>query len=339
MWRSPISGNGQPDAASVPRERVRVGIALPEAAVSAQWRDALRGQGFALAQSLAGLEDPAAVLDPADWDALIAGAASEPLLLRLAALGADRPVCFVLVENDDLVLIEKCFALGADDVFSVRLSPEILASRLLKHLRDRRAMALLSEGTVRAQRLFLNVVKVMVKVLETKDEYTKFHSDNVARYSRMIAVRLGLSAQEVYNAGLAGLLHDFGKIGVSEKILNKPSRLTEQEFAVIKRHPSIGSLILESIAGLEDVIPGIKYHHERWDGRGYPDGLQGEEIPVLGRIVGLADAYDTLTSDRTYHRRLPQEEAVAEIRRCAGTQFDPKVVEAFLASLQSSKAG
>ena len=312
---------------------LRLGILSGDPAQAERLRAALGSAGEEGARVLG------AVPGEAVWDALLVACpeGSESLLASAAAGPlSDRPVVFALLSSEDLPQVERCFALGADDVFSDRLNPALLVMRLRKHLEDRATLAKLEALNERSGRLFLNIVKVMVKVLETKDEYTKFHSDNVAKYSRMIAARMGLPKDDVYHAGLAGILHDFGKIGVAEKILNKPSRLTEQEFAVIKRHPSIGSLILESISGLERVIPGIKYHHERFDGRGYPEGLKGEEIPVLGRIVGIADAFDTLTSERTYHRRVSKEEAILEMQRCAGTQFDPRVVTAFVDVLQNT---
>ncbi len=314
------------DRAPLDRSLVRVGVFSSQSETAHRWKALLHAQGYAQTVAFSSPDTP-----PVAWDAvLIHCPPGGESLLELFSTSTPIPVRFALIEAEDLRLVERCFSLGADDVFSQSLNAEILGERLARHLRDRAALVELSEVHERTHRHFLNIVKVMVKVLETKDEYTKFHSDNVARYSRMIAARVGMDRDAVYKAGLAGILHDFGKIGVAEKILNKPSRLTEQEFAIIKRHPSIGSLILETISGLEGVIPGIKYHHERWDGRGYPDGLKGEEIPLMGRIVGLADAYDTLTSDRTYHRRLPQDVAVAEIRRCAGTQFDPALVTAFV---------
>src|SRR5437764_14234975 len=129
---------------------------------------------------------------------------------------------------------------------------------------------------------------------------------------------------------MAGLLHDVGKIGVPEAVLQKTGRLTPEEFDEIKKHPEIGARILRDVKQLEDILPGVLHHHERYDGRGYPSGLAGENIPRMGRIICLADCFDAMTSSRTYRKALPLEVALTEIRRCSGTQFDPVLSEAFL---------
>jgi HD-GYP domain-containing protein (c-di-GMP phosphodiesterase class II) len=129
---------------------------------------------------------------------------------------------------------------------------------------------------------------------------------------------------------MAGLLHDVGKIGVPEAVLQKTGRLTDEEFAQIKKHPEIGARILKDIKQVEDIIPGVLHHHERMDGKGYPAGLAGENIPLLGRVICLADCFDAMTSSRTYRKALPLEVALTEIRRCAGTQFDPVLADHFL---------
>jgi len=129
---------------------------------------------------------------------------------------------------------------------------------------------------------------------------------------------------------MAGLLHDVGKIGVPEAVLQKAGRLTNEEFEQMKRHPGVGAKILADIKQVEDIIPGVLHHHERYDGKGYPAGLSGQEIPLMGRIICLADCFDAMTSNRTYRRALPLEVALCEIRRCSGTQFDPTLAESFL---------
>jgi len=129
---------------------------------------------------------------------------------------------------------------------------------------------------------------------------------------------------------MAGLLHDVGKIGVPESVLQKTGRLTPEEFDQMKKHPQIGARILQDIKQIADIIPGVLSHHERYDGKGYPFGLAGENIPHMGRIICLADCFDAMTSNRTYRKALPLEVALTEIRRCAGTQFDPALTEAFL---------
>jgi HD-GYP domain-containing protein (c-di-GMP phosphodiesterase class II) len=148
--------------------------------------------------------------------------------------------------------------------------------------------------------------------------------------SRHLAVQIGLTDAQVERIYMAGLLHDVGKIGVPEAVLQKPGKLTAEEFEQMKKHPEIGARILADIKQVKDILPGVLHHHERYDGKGYPHGLAGENIPQMGRILCLADCFDAMTSNRTYRKALPLEVALAEIRRCSGTQFDPSLAEAFL---------
>ncbi|MCE5327293.1 MAG: HD domain-containing protein [Planctomycetaceae bacterium] len=181
------------------------------------------------------------------------------------------------------------------------------------------------------QDLLMGVLHALTASIDAKDPYTCGHSLRVAKLSRQLALACGYPRDKAERLYLCGLLHDIGKIGVPERILCKTARLTDEEYDVIKRHPGIGAKILTGIRQLEDVAVGIVTHHERLDGRGYPNALKGEEIPMDGRIVGLADAFDALTSDRVYRKALSPEQVIAEIRRCTGTQFDPLVVEKLLA--------
>ncbi len=181
------------------------------------------------------------------------------------------------------------------------------------------------------EELMLGALHALTASIDAKDPYTCGHSRRVALISRRIAQEIGLSDAEVQRIYLSGLLHDVGKIGVPEGVLCKPGRLTDEEYDSMKRHPGIGANILSGIRALEDVLPGIFTHHERPDGRGYPQGLAGDAFPLQGRIVGLADGFDAMTSNRTYRKALSLETVVAEIRRCAGAQFDPHLVEVFLA--------
>jgi HD-GYP domain-containing protein (c-di-GMP phosphodiesterase class II) len=155
----------------------------------------------------------------------------------------------------------------------------------------------------------------------------------VGRYSETIAPELGLSDELVERIRLAGILHDVGKIAVPDAVLSKPGKLTEDEYEQMKKHPEIGALIVDG-AELKDVASWVMAHHERPDGLGYPKGLYGEEIPLEARILAVADAYEAMTVDRVYREALPVETARAELRRCAGTQFDPRVVEVFLTALE-----
>jgi len=184
--------------------------------------------------------------------------------------------------------------------------------------------------------LFIGSLKALTSSIDAKDTYTHGHSERVAFISRWIAEHL--SEQEPQEEGqihkvyLAGLLHDIGKIGIEEAVLRKNGKLTEQEFSRIKKHPSIGAGILREIQQMRDIVPGVLCHHERVDGRGYPNGLVGEKIPLTGKIVGLADSFDAMTSKRTYRNAMTVEQALAEIERGLGTQFDEKLGRIFLES-------
>jgi response regulator RpfG family c-di-GMP phosphodiesterase len=175
-----------------------------------------------------------------------------------------------------------------------------------------------------------DTIKALAGALESKDFYTRHHSDRTVAHAELTGRRLGLSLEERLHLRYAAILHDIGKIGIPEGILNKPARLTEEEYTLMKRHPLIGAAIVEHIAFLHPVIPLIRHDHERWDGLGYPDGIKGEEIPLGARIIAVVDAYDAMAVDRVYRKAPGHEFALRELRRCAGTQFDPAVVEAFL---------
>jgi len=181
------------------------------------------------------------------------------------------------------------------------------------------------------EHLFLGMLHALVASIDAKDPYTCGHSQRVAWLSRHLSARAGFEEESCRRVYLSGLLHDIGKIGISEAVLRKTGRLTNSEFEEMKRHPEIGARILEGVPHVSDLIPGVLYHHERLDGRGYPAGLKGAEVPFLGRVIGLADAFDAITTNRTYRRAQLVEVAAAEIRRCAGTQFDPELSELLLA--------
>ena len=180
------------------------------------------------------------------------------------------------------------------------------------------------------QDLLMGVLHALTATIDAKDPYTCGHSRRVAMISKRLAEKCGLAPAKVQQIYLAGLLHDIGKIGVPESTLCKPGRLTDEEYELIKRHPGIGAKILGGIRQLDDVILGILCHHERLDGKGYPQGLKGDEVPLDARIIGMADCFDSMTSDRIYRSAMPLEAVVEEIRRNAGTQFDPDVVEKLL---------
>jgi len=178
---------------------------------------------------------------------------------------------------------------------------------------------------------YVRFIDSLIRTLEAKDFYTRDHSKRVTRYSVAIAEELGMKGQELEDLRRASVLHDLGKIGVKEAILNKPGKLTEEEFAEIVRHPEKAVEILEPIDFYKPLFPAIRHHHERFDGKGYPSHLAGKNIPLASRIMTIADTFDAMTSTRAYRKELPVADAIAEIRRCSGTQFDPDIVPAFLA--------
>ena len=174
---------------------------------------------------------------------------------------------------------------------------------------------------------FIQTVTALSEAVDAKDRYTSGHSRRVAEYSRMIAERMGKDQEAQEEIYRAGLLHDVGKIRVPVEIINKPGRLTDEEYNIIKIHPVTGYHILRGIAGNSDIAISAKYHHERYDGKGYPNGLEGENIPETARILGVADSYDAMTSNRSYRDALPQEVVRAEIEKGKGTQFDPQIAD------------
>ncbi len=187
------------------------------------------------------------------------------------------------------------------------------------------------------RKLFLSTVRSLTAAIDAKDPYTRGHSERVTKYSVMLAKMLKLPHSEIEKVQLAGLLHDIGKIGVDEKILQKPGRLTPEEYKEIQKHPVIGESIMKPISALKDILPGIRNHHERWDGKGYPDKLVGKKIPLLGRIISLADTYDAITSDRPYRKSKSIKFALEEIKRCSGSQFDPELAKIFIQAVKSKK--
>jgi HD-GYP domain-containing protein (c-di-GMP phosphodiesterase class II) len=177
--------------------------------------------------------------------------------------------------------------------------------------------------------LFINSVRMLAAAIDAKDPYTRGHSERVARYSIGIGKNLGLPEKEMRDLRISALLHDVGKIGIDDRILRKPGALSEDEFEVMKQHPAKGAAIMSGVAQLIDIIPGMKYHHEKWSGGGYPEGLEGEQIPIQARIVAIADTFDAMTTNRPYQKAMELGYVVEKIKSFAGTRFDPRVVEAF----------
>lgn len=185
--------------------------------------------------------------------------------------------------------------------------------------------------------LFYSCVRTLVSSIEAKDQYTHGHSERVTAFAVTIAEEMGLDAETMDNVRLGALLHDVGKIGVAEKILTKPSRLTPEEVKIIRQHPVRGAEILSHIRNIPGVVAAARHHHEMYNGLGYPDGLAGQEIPQTARVVALADAFDAMTSNRSYRRNFDVGEAVSEFTRCSGDQFDPEVCEVMIRLLKDGR--
>ena len=186
------------------------------------------------------------------------------------------------------------------------------------------------------QDAYLATVRALAAAVDAKDPYTRGHSDRVAQFALMIADSVELSFEQKTALEMAAYLHDIGKIGISEEILLKPGKLSDEEMGQMRHHPLIGANILKPIAFPWPIAPVVRHHHEHFDGRGYPAGLKGEEIPLLARVLTVADAYEAMVSDRPYRRGRSDEDAVLELRRCSGTHFDPRVVDAFIRALDES---
>ncbi|MBI3804449.1 MAG: GAF domain-containing protein [Nitrospirae bacterium] len=208
----------------------------------------------------------------------------------------------------------------------------------LKLLADQVAIAIENAGLYKElKETFLSTAAALGDAIEAKDAYTGGHTKRVLEYSLVVGRRLGLTPEESESLKLAAALHDIGKIGIEDRILGKPNRLEPEEAKIMEGHTVIGARIVENIRPLREIIPGIRHHHETYDGQGYPDALKGEAIPIMARIISVCDTFDAMTSNRPYRKGLPAELAVQELRKQAGTQFDPRVVETFIVAFEKGE--
>lgn len=187
------------------------------------------------------------------------------------------------------------------------------------------------------ERITMQSMYTLAKTIDAKDRYTNGHSMRVAKYSKMLAQRLGLSEEETEELTNMAMLHDIGKIGVPDAIINKNSSLMEDEYYIVKKHPTVGFDILAEMPEMKGISVGARWHHERYDGKGYPDGLKGEDIPLYARIICVADAYDAMTSNRSYRTYMPQDAVRRELEEGRGTQFDPKIADIMLEILKEDE--
>ncbi|HUP63684.1 MAG TPA: HD domain-containing phosphohydrolase [Thermoanaerobaculia bacterium] len=197
------------------------------------------------------------------------------------------------------------------------------------------AIGKLKKAADENHQLFINSIRMLAAAIDAKDPYTRGHSERVARYSIAIGKHLSLPEDEMKKLRISALLHDVGKIGIDDRILRKPSALSDEEFTIMKGHPEKGAIIMSGVAQLISVIPGMKYHHERWDGGGYPEGLKEEQIPMQARIISIADTFDAMTTNRPYQKAMSIDYVVQKIQGLAVSRFDPRVVAAFEAAVRA----
>ena len=253
---------------------------------------------------------------------------------------SDIPVIF-LTADEDAHTETRALVAGAMDFIKKPFVPEVLLLRvkhtvelvrlqtdLAKEVR-RKTREVVAEHE-RVNRISIQIVKALSGAIDAKDTYTNGHSTRVAEYAREIAKRYGFTETMQNDIYMMGLLHDIGKIGIPDEIINKPGKLNEEEYTIIKSHPILGEKILNSITEFPKFLIGARWHHERYDGRGYPDGISGEDIPIEARIIAVADAYDAMTSKRSYREDRPQSYVRAEVFNNKGTQFDPLFADIML---------
>ncbi len=268
-------------------------------------------------------------------------------ILKREPRTADIPV--IMLTGDISVELEsKGFIEGATDFVRKPFIPEVMRQRVRRVLRYeylqenlahevKRQTALAENRLEESKQLFKEMAVALAKTIDAKDNYTHGHSERVADYAQLIAKRAGDDEEAQKRIYYMGLLHDIGKIGVAGNIINKPGRLNDDEFHSIQSHTIIGSEILRNISRFPDLSIGARSHHERYDGKGYPDHLAGDEIPRPARIIAVADTYDAMTSSRSYRKGLPQDVARSEIEKGRGAQFDPQFADLMLQLIDEDK--
>jgi len=270
------------------------------------------------------------------------------LLRQIRGRWPDIAVVMITAVADVEVAV-SCLAVGAMDYLTKPFHLEEVRARVAQALEKRRLVlenrgyqeSLQEKVAVQARRLeelFLASVQALAEALEVKDPYTRGHSVRVSHYSSVIAKEMGLGGELLRRIELGGHVHDIGKIGVREDVLNKPGKLTNDEYQHIMTHPMVGWKILAPLLGdMPEALNIVRSHHERFDGRGIPDGLAGTNIPLEARITAAADSFDAMTSDRPYRPGLSMDEAITEIVRCSGAQFDPRVVDAVMSAVDAGR--
>ncbi len=246
--------------------------------------------------------------------------------------GVDKKTKFVTRSIIAVPLISRGKIIGVAEVLNKRNNQHFnkIDLDMFQSLSNQIAIAIENASLYKAlDELFLSSIRAIVEAVDAKDPYTRGHSARVVDYSLMIGASLDLDKDETKRLEVSAILHDVGKIGIPDRILGKPGKLTFEEFTYMKKHPELGSAIIEPIAELKDLIPNILHHHERYDGNGYPRGLKAKKIPYFARIICIADSFDAMTSDRPYRKRLDTMVALEELSKNSGDQFDPVLVKIF----------
>jgi len=326
--------------------KVRVLVVDDEEFLRSIVRERLEIAGYSVEEAPNGSEALAMLASGRRYDVLLTDIRMPVMngITLLAEWGKRSPgtAGIVMSANAELDTAVHALKMGACDYITKPFNFDVLLITIENALRKKDLERQLDdyrtnlEEKVKAQTdiinsMYVRSIDAMIKALEAKDFYTRGHSQRVTLYSMAIATELTMTGQELENLHRASVLHDLGKIGVREAVLNKPGKLSEEEFSEIIRHPETAVRILEPIPFFRPLLPAILHHHERFDGKGYPARLAGRNIPLASRIMTIADTFDAMTSTRAYRKALPISDAVAEIRRCSGTQFDPDIVPAFLA--------
>ena len=256
------------------------------------------------------------------------------LIGYIFAVGITRPIRG-LVESTRAIsraeFHERAEVRGAAEISELAETFNSLAGHIEQYVDQLKAAA------AENRELFLGSIRMLAAAIDEKDPYTRGHSGRVAKYSIILGDGLGLSAEDLDRLRIAALLHDVGKIGVDDRVLKKPGKLTDEEFELMKQHTVKGANIMRPVSQLKDMLPGIELHHERMDGQGYPYGLSGDQIPIMARIIAVADTFDAITTNRPYQSAMDLEYALERIRSLAITRFDPKVVEALESAIHGGR--
>ena len=279
-------------------------------------------------------------------DIKMPGKSGIDLLPEIKSVHSDTSV-IMLTATADMATAIQCMKKGAYDYIIKPFELDTITISVARALETRRLELdnkeyqqhleeKVSEQANLIRASFLNAITALAYALEAKDAYTSGHSHRVAELSAAIAHELRLPQEHIDKLKLAGLLHDIGKIGVQESVLNKPARLTDEEFEMVKLHPKIGEHILSPIVNSPEIFKAVRNHHEHYNGKGYPDGLQKDEIPLDARILAISDAYEAMTSERPYRKSMSNGAACHEIERNKGSQFDPEIASAFI-SIEKSR--